>query len=117
LTLQLTLTHLITLAVFFLGTLFGLVKYIVYQQEQREKDRYATLANSLASLGTELRQEAEATLQLERQLMQFKAELPRDYVRRDDFVRAIGTIEAKVDNFALRMERALMTRNSGGAAT
>lgn len=105
----------VTLALFFLGTLFGLVKYIANQQEQREKERYEKLWQALDSLANELRQEANATLQLERRFMEFKAELPRDYVRRDDFVRAIGTIEAKVDNFALRMERALMTRSNGGA--
>jgi hypothetical protein len=104
----------VTLALFFLGTLFGLVKYIAHQQEQREKDRYQVISNLLEKLTSELREEAAATLGLERRFMEFKADLPRDYVRRDDFIRAIGTIEAKVDNFALRMERALMTRSSGG---
>ena len=42
-----------------------------------------------------------------------QAELPRDYVRRDDFVQAIGSISTRIDNFALRVERALDNRNGG----
>jgi hypothetical protein len=37
---ELTTPSLITLALFFLATLFGLVKYIAHQQEQREKERF-----------------------------------------------------------------------------
>lgn len=104
----------ITLALFFLGTLFGLVKYIAVQQERREKERHDVLAGELKKLTLAIEKEADKTLNLERRFLEFKAELPRDYVRRDDFVRAVGTIEAKVDNFALRMERALMNRSNGG---
>jgi hypothetical protein len=64
----------------------------------------------VTTVGTDLRKEAELHRQLELAFMKFQAELPRDYVRRDDFIRSIGTIEARIDNFALRMERALTTR-------
>lgn len=114
-TLQLTLTHLLTLALFFIGTLFGLVKYIAYQQEKRENERFAVLGTQLTKLGDDLKLEASATLQLERKFMQYQADLPREYVRRDDFLRSIGTIEVRVDNMALRMERALASRTTGGA--
>jgi chromosome segregation ATPase len=114
----------VTLALFFLGTLFGLVKYIAHQQEKRqderfdalgkrEVERFAALTEALEKLSKELREEAQATLQLERQFMRFQADLPRDYVRRDDFLRSIGTIEAKFDNMALRMERALSRTTEG----
>ena len=52
-----------------------------------------------------------AITHLERELLQFKADLPRDYVRREDFIRAVGTIETKIDNMALRMERAVLNRS------
>lgn len=123
-TLQLTLTHLISLGTVFIGLLLGLVKFIAYQQEKRQDERFdaltkrederlATVTLQLDKLGNELRQEAQATLQLERQFMRFQADLPRDYVRRDDFLRSIGEIVARVDNMALRMERALSRTKEG----
>ena len=36
-------------------------------------------------------------------------------VRRDDFVQAIGSISTRIDNFALRVERALDNRNGGAS--
>ena len=40
----------------------------------------------------------------------------REYVRRDDFVRHIGIIETRIDNFALRMERALDNNRKGAGS-
>lgn len=107
--LDLSVTHLITLGTLYAGSLWGLVKIIAVQQERRLTEKFATLTASLASMATDLRNEANATRQLENAFLRFQAELPRDYVRRDDFVRAVGTIETRIDNFALRMERALAT--------
>lgn len=47
---------------------------------------------------------------METSFLKFQAELPRDYVRRDDFVHALGTINTRIDNFALRVERAIDNR-------
>lgn len=112
--LEISVGHLITVGLSFLGLLFGLVKYIAYQQEKRESERFDALTVQLGRLGEDLKMEATATLQLERKFMQYQADLPREYVRRDDFLRSIGTIEAKFDNMALRMERALSSRTTGG---
>lgn len=109
-TLELTLTHLITLALAFVGALRVLIKIIATQQERSMTEKFSVLTTAVATVGADLRKEAEATRQLEMAFMKFQAELPRDYVRRDDFIRSIGTIEARIDNFALRMERALTTR-------
>jgi hypothetical protein len=109
-TIELTLTHLITLALAFIGALWALVKIIMVQNDRRMSEKFAVLTAAVSTVGADLRKEAEATRQLEIAFMKFQAELPRDYVRRDDFIRSIGTIEARIDNFALRMERALTTR-------
>lgn len=109
-TLELNITHLITLAVAFVTALWALVKIIMAQHDRQLSEKFSGLSSTLATLSADLRKEAEATRQLEMAFMKFQAELPRDYVRRDDFIRSIGTIEARIDNFALRMERALTTR-------
>lgn len=102
-----TLSNLITVITVFFGMLWGLVKIIGAQQEKRLSEKFDTLNKSLIGVGEDLRREAEATRLLENSFLRFQADLPRDYVRRDDFVRSVATIETRIDNFALRMERAL----------
>jgi len=48
---------------------------------------------------------------LERSMVAFREELPRDYVRREDWIRLAGTIDAKLDS----LWRALQQRGSGNA--
>lgn len=106
-TIELTLANVITILALFVASLFALVKIIGAQQEKRLSEKFETLGKTISGFGEDLRSEAEATRKLENSFLEFKAELPRDYVRRDDFIRAVGTIEARIDNFALRMERVL----------
>ena len=40
--------------------------------------------------------------------MQLKAELPLNYVRREDYVQAIATIMAKLDAMSMRFENILL---------
>ena len=50
-------------------------------------------------------QKVVARLQaLDRDFMQWKAELPLQYVRREDYIRNQTVIEAKLDAVALRLE-------------
>lgn len=112
-TIELTLTNAITICALFIASLFALVKVIGAQQERRLSEKFDVLGKAMSSIGEDLRNEAEATRKLETAFLTFKAELPRDYVRRDDFVRAVGTIETRIDNFAFRMERVLEKRFGG----
>lgn len=101
------ITILSTLASVFVGTLWALLKVLAAQQERRLTEKFMLLDGSMKAMSDDLRKEAEVTRALETQFLRWQAELPRDYVRRDDFVRAIGTLETRIDNFALRVERAL----------
>ena len=49
------------------------------------------------------------------QSLHFQAEVARDYVRRDDFVQVIATINTRIDNFALRIEAAVLNLPGGKA--
>jgi len=102
-----TTGHLITIGSFFIGALWGLVKILAVQQERRLAEKFELFQRTMQGVSDDLRREADATRVLETSFLRFQAELPRDYVRRDDFVRAVATIETRIDNFALRMERAL----------
>lgn len=112
-TIELTIFNLAALAAAFIGVLWALVKIIAVQQEKALESRFKILADSLNSVNGSIAREQETTQRLERELLQFKAELPRDYVRREDFIRAVGTIETKIDNMALRVERAVLNGRNG----
>lgn len=113
-TLELNAGNLIAIAVGFVGALWALLKVFAMQHEKALEARFKTLNESMGGIKASQESERENTLRIERELMQFKAELPRDYVRREDFIRAVGTIETKIDNMALRVERAVLSK--GGDA-
>lgn len=113
-TLDINIGSLLALASGFVGALWILVKVIASQQEKALETRFGGLSLSIANVSSGMQREQETTQRLERELLQFKAELPRDYVRREDFIRAVSIIETKIDNMALRMERAMLGNQNTG---
>lgn len=110
---ELNLGNLIAIAVAFVGALWTLLKVFAVQHEKALETRFKTLIENMSGIKASQALEQQNTLRIERELMQFKAELPRDYVRREDFIRAVGTIETKIDNMALRVERAVLDKREG----
>lgn len=53
---------------------------------------------------TGYRAEAKGVQDLEREFLKFRAALPVDYVRREDYVRNQTIIEAKLDGLAIKIE-------------
>jgi hypothetical protein len=53
---------------------------------------------------------SQRTQDIEKEILQLRAELARDYVRRDDWIRFGGSIESKLDSL-----RALIDRDRGAA--
>ncbi len=107
---QLELWHLITLLVMFLGSMGTFGKILLDQIEKRENERHSTLEAQLAAIERVTREEAAQWQRVERELLSLKAELPLNYVRRDDFVRIQSVIESKLDGLALRIENAQLKR-------
>ena len=110
--LELNAANVLVILSAFLGALWTLVKIIAAQQKANLDTTLQSLKESMGKVASSVDRDREATRTLERQLMELRVELPRDYVRREDFIRAIATIETKIDNMALRMERALDNRGA-----
>lgn len=104
---ELTLTNALSLASLFFGTLWGLLKVLGAQGEKRMVERFEALHGALAEVAEQHAKNAQATLELEREFRRHQAQTEREFVRRDDFVRHIGSLETRIDNFALKVERAL----------
>lgn len=104
---EVTLGNVITLVALVIAAMWALFKLVNVQQERRLNDRFDTLTTAMEAVAKSQERNADATAQLEREFHKHQVDLARDYVRRDDFVRHMGSVETRIDNFALRMERAL----------
>lgn len=111
---HLELWHVISLVVILIGAFFTLFKLLLGVQLKHIDAAFTSQNQRLEKIEQASREDANNWQRAERELLLLKAELPLNYVRRDDFVQAIGGISTRIDNFALRMERALDNKRQGG---
>lgn len=113
--LQIELWHLITLLLAFFSCVGVFGKVLINQFEKRLTEKFKAQETirlqsqkhwdeKFLALEQAVADELGRWRQLERDLMQLKADLPLAYVRRDDYVRNQTVIEAKIDAVALRIE-------------
>jgi hypothetical protein len=92
------LAWLISLIVTILGGFWAMAKLLLSQSQKHQDAQFESIKGAL-------KQQDEGSRHIERQLMDLKAELPRDYVRREDHTRAIATVQVALDNLRLTIER------------
>ena len=110
---ELELWHVLSLGIAVLGGFFALAKLMLSSQLSHIAAGFAAQNARLEKIEQASREDANNWQRAERELLLLKAELPLNYVRRDDFVQAIGGISTRIDNFALRVERAIDKRDGG----
>jgi hypothetical protein len=128
-TFSLDLWQTIVLISMVLGAFIGLLKLLMAQQvnhidermdafDAANKAAFASQNVRLDSIERANREEAGNWQRIERELMAFKADLPMNYVRRDDDIRSKSVIEAKIDGLAVKIENAQLRGliNHGGNA-
>ncbi|QBP09839.1 hypothetical protein [Cupriavidus metallidurans] len=105
---QLELWHLISLLVSFLAAMGAFGRVLLAQFEKRMADRFAAqdqLRNELHKVTLQTIQSSEQLLrQLERDHLNLKAELPREYWRREDAIREYTVMHAKLDALAGKID-------------
>ena len=77
-------------------------------QDKALAAHYQAMTARLDSIESAGRADAANLQRVEREILQLKAELPLNYVRREDYVQAVATIMAKLDAMTLRMENILL---------
>lgn len=92
-TIQVDFWQLVGLLLSFLGFVFAAGKLLLNQIDRRLDARFQAVENA-----------ASAVQQLERDFLKWRAELPVEYVRREDHVRNQTVIEAKLDALAVRID-------------
>lgn len=108
---QIELWHLITLLLAFFGCVGAFGKILLAQFEKRQDQRFKAQEESRRQAQehwdqrfSTLERDASQWVRLERDFLEWKADLPMTYVMRDDYVRNQTVIEAKLDAVALRIE-------------
>jgi len=116
---ELQLWHLISLLVSFLGAAFGGMKWMFTQSMRQQEKQFASMETRrregqahwderFSKIEAGQKEASQEWSRLERDLLGLKAELPVQYVRREDYIRGQSVLEAKMDALALRMENILL---------
>lgn len=115
---QMELWHLITLLLAFFTCVGAFGKVLLVQLEKRFKaqeksqdERFKAQEDARKAASDHWDQRfstldaaAREWIRVERDFLEWKADLPMTYVMRDDYVRNQTVIEAKLDSVALRIE-------------
>lgn len=101
---ELELWHLILLFTMFVSVVWAFGKALMDQFEKRLDERFKTRDENTKAAALETKARFDSldgnTRALERDLLNFKAQLPEIYVRREDYIRGQAVIEAKIDALA-----------------
>ncbi|CBJ42999.1 membrane protein [Ralstonia solanacearum] len=103
-TVQVEFWQMVTMLGAFLGFMLGAGKVLLSQIERRQAERDQRQEEQISTLLKQISKEAETVSRLEREFMSFKADLPLQYVRREDYVRGQSVIEAKLDALYNKLE-------------
>ncbi|KVG24724.1 hypothetical protein [Burkholderia ubonensis] len=110
-TLQVEFWQLVSMLATFVGVLLAAGKVLLVQIERQQASRDKRQEDQLEALGKQLGRQADNTARLERDFLKFQADLPLQYVRREDYVRNQTVIEAKLDAVALKIENLQLRGN------
>jgi len=112
---QIEFTWLVGLLFMFFGAVWAFGKVLLDQVEKRLGERFSaqetTRAEAQKHWDTKFsaieaagREESSQWQRIERELLSLKAELPVQYVRREDYIRNQTVIEAKIDRVFGKLE-------------
>ena len=96
-TLELEGYQAIMLAITIGGSIFGAGRAFFGRVESALKDRDDGLKAEIAKVNENMSKESEAIRKIDRELLMLKADLPREYVAKEDFIRSFTVVEAKID--------------------
>ena len=123
-TLQLELYQFLMLLIAVIGALVGTVKVLWSQtkanldqqfksQAENQKNGFDLLERKLAEVAKNAEAGQADVRKLERDFLEFKADLPTRYVAREDYIRGQTVIEAKLDAVFAKLETVQIRQGVG----
>lgn len=101
------LWQMVGLALTISGAFWGLARMLINASSQSICEQFQSVAKLIEAQSRLIKDQGDDVRRIERDLMGLKADLPREYVRREDYAQAVATIMTKIDHLALRMEQAI----------
>jgi hypothetical protein len=77
--------------------------------------KFEILGKELTRLNDAKDRNAAQIAQVERDLLELKADLPEKYVRREDYIRGQSLIESKLDGLAMKLENVQLREAKRGS--
>ncbi len=100
--------HVISLLLTIVGATWGIATAFFGRFESSMKERDDLLKSEIGKLSEQMSKESAEIRKLDRDLLQLRAELPREYVSKNDFIRSFTVVEHKLDALANKFEIANM---------
>ena len=101
---EIELWQLVMLLVAFFTLCAASFKFFFGQVEKSLDKQFEAQGRRLGAIETAHNAEAKSWQRIERELMDLKAELPQNYVRREDYIRGQSILENKMDSLAGKLE-------------
>lgn len=79
------------------GSIWGAGKAFFARFDASLRERDDVLKHDLNQLSNQMANESNAIRKLDREILELKAELPREYVAKADFIRSFSVVESKID--------------------
>lgn len=105
-TLTLTAWQIITLVITLFGGLVGGAKLLFSLVEKSLKQSDKQLSDALGKVAEKLEKESADIRRIDRDVLELKAVLPKEYVSKNDFVRSFTVVEHKLDALGTKLELA-----------
>lgn len=79
------------------GSFWGFGKAFFARIEHSIRERDDNLAQNIHDLMLKVEKESETVRQLDREILKLKADLSKEFVAKEDFIRSFTVVEAKID--------------------
>lgn len=115
-TVQFELWQLVLLQLSFFGAVATASKVLFSQLTKSLDHQFAQQGKRLDAMEATHKQDGSEWQRLERDLLNFKADLPLHYVRREDYVRGQAVLEAKQDALYSKVDVILMQMTAAASS-
>ncbi len=89
---------------FFMATNWGVIRWLANRLASSLTAQIAATNTRIETLGLAIQSESNKIADVEKSLLRLQAELPKEYVRREDHIRYSAVIEAKLDSHAAALQ-------------
>ena len=87
-----------------LGGVIGMIKIMGNQINNNIQQNFESTNLKIENVAQQAAEGQKEIRALERQFLEFKADMPFRYIARDDYIRGQTVLEAKVDSIAQKLE-------------